>query len=351
MIKEAIARLTENQDLSFKETVEVFLEILEAKATPAQIGAFLVALRVKGETDKEIWGAATVVREKAYKLKVRDDSSGIKKREPVLDTCGTGGSGVKKFNISTAVAFVVSAGGVKVAKHGNKAMSSNCGSADVLEYMGININTPAQVMEEAIKKVGIGFLYAPLYHPAFKVVSPLRKEIGIRTIFNILGPLCNPALADHQLLGVFSPRLTLKLAKALKNLGVKRAFVVYGEGLKDEVSLTGPTYVRFLDNKRIREFKLTPESFGLKRCKLKDLEVRNVGESARVIKDVFNGKKGPALDVVLANASTCFFMLRKVKDFKEGVYLARHLIFGRKVKEKFLEFKNFLSQAKLSEYR
>lgn len=345
MIKEAIAKLIEKQDLSFKETAEVFLEILEGKATPSQLGAFLVAFRLKGETDKEISAAATVVREKAYKLKVRDDFLGIERKEPVLDTCGTGGSGVNKFNISTAVAFVVSAAGVKVAKHGNKAMSSNCGSADVLECMGININTPPRVMEEAIKKVGIGFLYAPLYHPAFKVVSPVRKEIGIRTVFNILGPLCNPALADHQLLGVFSPEWTLKLARALKNLGIKRAFVVYGQDLKDEVSLTGQTYVRFLDNKKIREFRLTPRSFGLKRCKLKDLEVKNVQDSAKVIWDVFNGRTGVHLDIILANASTCFYILKKVRDFKSGVHLAQQLISKGKVKEKFIEFKRFLAHS------
>ena len=342
MIKQAIATLIKRKNLSFEETRDVFTEIFEGKATPSQIAAFLVALRAKGEVYQEISAAASVIREKALKLKVRGNLLGIEGEEPVLDTCGTGGSGVNKFNISSAVAFVVAAGGVKVAKHGNRAMSSGCGSADVLETMGIRINAASKSMEEAIKTIGIGFLYAPKYHPAFKAVSPTRKEIGIKTIFNILGPLCNPALANTHLLGVFNPDLIMTLARSLRMLGSKRAFVVYGRDLKDEISLTGPTLVASLDNKRIKQFKLTPGDFGLKKCRPKDLEAKDAQESAAIIWDVFNGKKGPHQNITAMNASACFYLLRKVKNFKDGVALSRTLIETGKVKDKFLQLKRFL---------
>lgn len=337
MIRDAIARVTEKKNLDAMQTHEVFLEIFSRKATPSQIAAFLVGLKAKGETYEEISAAAKVIRSKAIRLNIPGG-------EPVFDTCGTGGSKTNKFNISTAVAFVVTASGAKVAKHGNRAMSSTCGSADVLEAMGININASGHVMQEAIEKIGIGFLYAPLYHPAFKIVSPVRKEIGIRTIFNILGPLCNPAFANYQLLGVFSPDLMLKMAKALKILGSKRAFVVFGKDLKDEVSLTGKTQAVFLNNKMIKKIVISPSHFGLKRCELKDLEVKDARESAGIILDVFKGKNGPCQDIILANASVSFYILKKVKNFKEGVCLAKKLLKQGKVYDKFLKFKDFLDE-------
>lgn len=343
MIKRIISKLIEKKDLTFQETRGVFLDIFEERLTSSQIAAFLVALRLKGETSQEISAAAGVIMEKAKKIKVRDDFLGIEKDEPIVDTCGTGGSGVNKFNISTATSFVVAASGVKVAKHGNRAVSSTCGSADVFEILGIKINSPCDVMEEAIKKVGIGFLYAPLYHPAFGVVAPIRREVGIRTIFNILGPLCNPAKASHQLLGVFSADYMVKMAKALRDLGVRRAFVVHGRDLGDEISLTGETKVVFLNKKRISQIKLHPSSFGLKKCKLRDLEAKDASASARIIKEVLAGKKGAPLDIVLANASACFYILGRVGSLKDGVKLASQLIHSGKAKKKFLEFKNFLS--------
>ncbi len=275
MIKEAINKLTNRKNLNFEESKRVFEEIFDHQSTFSQIAAFLTSLKMKGEVEDEIFAAAIVIRERANKLNVLGDAFlDLKdKTQQIMDTCGTGGSGLNKFNISTAVGFVVSSLGIKVAKHGNRAMSSSCGSADVLEAMGINISVPTSVMEEAIKKIGIGFLYAPLYHPALKEVGQIRREIGVRTIFNILGPLCNPAFANYQLLGVYNKDLAPIIARVLKKLGVKRAFVVCGKDLKDEISLTGQTEVSFVNNKKITNFLLSPSSFGLKKIKVEDLIV------------------------------------------------------------------------------
>jgi len=345
MIKEAIDKFTKGKDISFIQMKEAFEEIFDSDATPAQIASFLTSLKVKGESAEEILAAATVVREKAKKINVREGFLGIKdKDEPIMDTCGTGGSGLNKFNVSTATAFIVSAAGIKLAKHGNRAMSSSCGSADVLEALGISIGVSASVTEEAIKKIGIGFLYAPLYHPALGKVAKIRKEMGIRTIFNILGPLCNPALANYQLLGVYDSGLTLPLARVLKRLGTKRAFVVYGKDVCDEVSLTGTTAVAFLNNKKITALTLNPSSFGLKRIKLKDILVKDARMSAKVIKDILAGKLGAPRDIVLANASACFYILGKVNNFKQGVKMAAELIDTKRAKRKFSEFKQFLEE-------
>ncbi len=343
MIREAIIKLTKGENISFNQMKATFEEIFDSQATPSQIAAFLTSLKMKGESEDEISAAATVVRAKAKKLNVREGFLGIKdKSEPIIDTCGTGGSGLNKFNVSTTAAFIISAAGLKVAKHGNRAMSSSCGSADVLEALGINIEVPAQVMEEAIKKVGIGFLYAPLYHPALGKVAKIRKEMGIRTIFNILGPLCNPALANYQLLGVYSPNLTTLLARVLKRLGVKKAFIVCGKDVLDEVSLTGSTRVAFLNNKKISDLTLSPASFGLKRIKLRDLLVKDVKMSAKTIQAVLDGKSGAPRDIVLANVSACFYILGKVANFRQGVNKGAELIDSGKARLKFLEFKKFL---------
>lgn len=344
MIKEAISKLTGHESLTFDETEQVFEEIFEHKATVPQITGVLIALKMKGETGQEIAAAAKVVRKKANKVNVRGSLIGMEDiSEPVMDTCGTGGSGINKFNISTAVSFVVSASGVKVAKHGNRAMSSTCGSADAFEAIGIKIDLPPAVMEKAIKQIGIGFLYAPLYHPALKEVAQIRKDLGVRTIFNVLGPLCNPAFASHHLLGVYSDELVPIIAGALKSLGVTRAFVVCGKDLKDEVSLTGKTLVSFVNNNKILKLELRPSDFGLKKIKLKDLEVRDAKMSAKIIEDIFGGKKGAPRDMVLANAACCFYILGKAKNLKDGVSLAAQLIDSGKAKEKLSEFKRFVA--------
>lgn len=345
MIREAIDKFTKGKDISFVQMKQAFEEIFDSEVTPAQIASFLTSLKMKGESEEEILAAATVVREKAKKINVREGFLGIKDRDqPVMDTCGTGGSGLNKFNISTAVAFIISAAGIKVAKHGNRAMSSTCGSADVLEALGINIEASALIMEEAIKKIDIGFLYAPLYHPALGKVARIRREIGVRTIFNILGPLCNPASANYQLLGVYSPGLTMPLAKVLKGLEVKRAFVVCGKDVYDEISLTGPTQVSFLNNKKISNLTLNPSSFGLKKIRLGDLMVKDAKASAKVIKDILGGKSGAPRDIVLANAGACLYILGKVSNLKQGAKAAAELIDSRKAKRKLSEFKQFLKE-------
>lgn len=343
MIKEAIYSLTDSKNLSFGAARQVFEEIFDHKVTPAQIAAFLTALKMKGESEDEISAAASVVRERAVKLQIKGGFMGIEdKDELTLDTCGTGGSGINKFNISTAVAFVASAAGIKVAKHGNRAMSSTSGSADVLEAMGVAVDVPPPVMEEAIKKVGIGFLYAPLYHPALKEVAQIRREMGTRTIFNILGPLCNPALVNCQLLGVYRQELVPVISRVLRKLGSRRAFVVYGKDLKDEVTLTGPTYVSFLNNKKIKDFTLKPSDFGLRKISPAGLLAKDITTSAAKVWDVFSGGRGPARDIVLANSSCCFYILGKAKTLKAGVAQAARLIDDKKVSAKFLEFKQFI---------
>ncbi len=343
MIKEAIQKLTEKKDLSFDETKEIFNDIFDHKISATQTASFLTALSMKGETAEEIYAAATVVRDRATRLSVQGDFIGIElDSEQILDSCGTGGSGVNKFNISTAVAFIVAASGVKVAKHGNRAMSSTCGSADVLEELGIKIDIAPKIMEETIKKTGIGFLYAPLYHPVLKEAAAIRKEIGARTIFNILGPLCNPAHATHQLLGVYKKELVRPMAEVLNSLGTKKALVVYGKDLKDEVSLTGETTAALIEKKKVKNMAINPSDFGLKKITLKSIETKDASSSAKIILDVLNGKKGPAQDIILANASCCFYILDKANNFKEGAALARSIIEKGKARDKFFEFKNFI---------
>ncbi|MDD3296684.1 MAG: anthranilate phosphoribosyltransferase [Candidatus Omnitrophica bacterium] len=343
MIQETITKLLDKKNLSAQEAEEVFKEIFDSKTTPAQISAFLVALRAKGESQEEIYAAAKIIREYSIKINIHGSFLGVEIDEShTIDTCGTGGSAVNKFNISTAVAFVVASSGARVAKHGNRAMSSSCGSADVLEELGIKIDVTPQVMENSLKQVGIGFLYAPLYHPVLSRVAEIRKEIKVRTIFNLLGPLCNPARTPYQLLGVYSEELAPLMAKALRKLGLKRAFVVYSKDLKDEISLGAENKVYFLDKNRIKKFSLRASSFGLKRVPLEKIEVSNKKESARVIKEILEGKKGPHRDIVLANAAACFYILGKVNTLKEGVKLASQLIDTGKAKDKFLNFKDFL---------
>jgi len=347
MIKEAINRLTHGENLSFEDTKEIFESIFSRKATPSQVAAFLVALKMKGESEDEIFAAATVVRHFAKKVSVKGNFVGIEfEDEQILDTCGTGGSGVNKFNISTAVSFVVAAAGIKVAKHGNRAMSSHCGSADVLEALGVKIDVSPEVMAESIKTTGIGFLYAPLYHPVLAEVAVIRKEIGVRTIFNILGPLCNPAFATHQVLGVYRKDLVKPIASVLKKLGVKSALVVYSNDLKDEISLGGETTAAFLVNGRIKNLSLKPSNFGLKKVNIKDIEVKGAKESAALITDVLSGKASPALNIVLAGAGSCFYVLGKAATLKEGVKLAAGIINSGKACKKLSEFKNFVNSHK-----
>lgn len=308
MIKDAIGKVVLQQDLREAEMIEVMNQIMGGEATPAQVGAFITALRMKGETIEEIAGAARVMRDHATPIRVGKaldiDREEINlDRETILDTCGTGGSGTKSFNISTTVAFVVAACGVKVAKHGNRSISSACGSADVLEALGVNLNVTPQQVEACINEVGVGFLFAPALHGAMKHAIGPRREIGIRTIFNILGPLTNPAGADRQVLGVYDEKLVEILAKVLVRLGCRRGFVVHGQDGMDEITLTGPTRIAEILEGAVTLSTIEPEDFGLRRCLLSELQGGDAEENAVIVRDILAGHPGPKRNVVLLNAA------------------------------------------------
>lgn len=331
MIKEAIAKLVLHQDLAEPEMIEVMSQIMGGEATQAQIGAFITALRMKGETVEEITGAARVMRDHATPIRVGKaldiDREEINlDRETILDTCGTGGSGTKSFNISTTVAFVVSACGVKVAKHGNRSISSACGSADVLEALGVNLNVTPQQVESCIKEIGVGFLFAPALHGAMKHAIGPRREIGIRTIFNILGPLTNPAGADRQVLGVYDEGLVDVLARVLVKLGCQRGFVVHGLDGMDELTLTGPTRVAEIRDGAVTLATVEPEDFGLRRCSLADLQGGDAAANAAIVRNVLTGHPGPKREVVLLNAAYALVAVGLAKDIEAGLVRARGAI-------------------------
>jgi len=307
MIKHAIARVVEGESLSESEMIEVMDQIMGGEATPAQIGAFITALRIKGETIPEITGAARVMRAHATPIRVgkvldidREDIN--QDRETILDTCGTGGSGTKSFNVSTTVAFVVAACGVKVAKHGNRSVSSACGSADVLEALGVSLDVTPERVSQCIEDIGVGFLFAPALHGAMKHAIGPRREIGIRTIFNILGPLTNPAGADRQVLGVYHQQLVEPLAMVLKQLGCTRGYVVHGCDGMDEITLTGPTRVAEIAGKEIRSYDISPEDFGFTRCELSELQGGDAEVNAEIVRGVLSGECGPKREIVLLNS-------------------------------------------------
>jgi len=325
-IREAIEKLVNRVNLSEAETIDVMNQIMTGEATPLQVASFLTALRVKGETVEEITGAARVMREKAHRVNVGSKT--------VLDTCGTGGDQKGTFNISTASAFVVAGAGVNVAKHGNRSVSSQSGSADVLGALGVKIDAPKERVEACIDKVGIGFLFAPLLHEAMKYAVQPRRDIGIRTVFNLLGPLTNPAMASHQLLGLYSGELVGVVAHVLKNLGSVRAMAVHGlEGL-DEISLCGPTKVAELRNGQVKEYTIEPESLGLKKCRLEDLRGGNAEASAAIVRGVLRGDKGPARDVVLLNSGAALYVSGTAATIAEGLRLAAESIDSGKARQK-----------------
>lgn len=325
MIREALNLLVQNIDLSEAETAECIKEIMEGKAAEAQIGAFLTALRIKGETVDEITGATRIMREKAARIKAP---------EGVLDTCGTGGDMSHTFNISTTTAIVVAAAGVPVAKHGNRSVSSQSGSADVLEALGIKIDLPPEKVETCLFETGFGFLFAPLFHPAMKYAVVPRKEMGIRTIFNILGPLTNPAGAKRQIVGVFADKLTETIASVLGNLGADDAMVVHGEDGLDEITISDGTKVSRYRNGKLDTFYISPEDFGLQRADVKNLAGGNKEENARISLAIFNGEKGPKRDVTLINAAAALTVAGKTEDFKEAMLIASDIIDSGKAYEK-----------------
>ncbi|HSR36640.1 MAG TPA: anthranilate phosphoribosyltransferase, partial [Desulfurivibrionaceae bacterium] len=306
--------------------------IMSGGATPAQIGAFITALRMKGETVGEITGAARVMRERATPIRVgkgvvdidRDDIN--IDQETILDVVGTGGDCTNTFNISTTVSFVVSACGVKVAKHGNRSVSSACGSADVLEALGVNLDVTPETVERCIDEIGIGFLFAPALHGAMKHAIGPRKEIGIRTIFNILGPLTNPAGADCQVMGVYRQDLVEPLAQVLRNLGCRRGFVVHGSDGMDEITLTGPTHVASVTPEGVTATTLQPADLGLTLCTMADLKGGDAKGNAAIIRALLAGERGPKRDVVLLNAAYALMAAGKADDVKAGMALATEAI-------------------------
>ena len=317
MIREAIASVFSGEPLGMDEASTVMREIMEGEATPAQLGAFLTALSLKGETPEEIAGMATVMRDKALPVEV----SGM-----LLDTCGTGGDGKNTFNISTAAAFVAAGAGVKVAKHGNRAASSSCGSADVLEALGVKIDLPPEGVARCIEEVGMGFMFAPAFHPSMRYAAPVRREIGIRTVFNVLGPLTNPARAQTQLLGVAQAALGGKMAQVLRLLGVHHAIIIHGEDGLDELTLSADSFGWELVGGEIRDWTLKVEDTGLPSAILDDIAGGDKDANAATMREVFQGKTGPIRDVVLLNSGAALMAADRAATISEGIALAAHSI-------------------------
>ncbi|HHB77398.1 MAG TPA: anthranilate phosphoribosyltransferase [Desulfobulbus sp.] len=324
MIKEAIGKVVVGNNLSEKDMIDVMDEIMSGEATPAQIGAFITGLRMKGETIDEIVGAVRVMREKATFVDCGvDTGSG----EVLMDIVGTGGDGSGTFNVSTTTAFVVAAAGIPVAKHGNRAISSSCGSADVLEELGVDLSMSAEQVAACVRQVGIGFLFAPMLHGAMKYVIGPRREIGIRTVFNILGPMTNPAGANVQLTGVFDKELTTVMAQVLARLGMKRTLVVWGEGNMDEMTITGTTHVAEAAGGEVKTWTVTPEDVGLTRAGIDDINGgADVGEAASLVRSVLSGEPGARLDMVLLNSGGALMASGKADTLQQGVDMAREII-------------------------
>lgn len=329
MIKTAIHELLKGSNLSLETTREIMRQIMEGNATNAQIAAFLTAMRIKGETIDEITACAMVMREKCTRLSHQKD---------VLDIVGTGGDEASTFNISTVSAFVIAAGGIPVAKHGNRSVSSKCGSADVLEALGVRIDLTAEQSAKVLQAVGICFMFAPTYHASMKYAAPVRKELGVRTIFNILGPLANPAGANMQLLGVYDENLVEPLASVLSNLGVKRAMVVHGHDGLDEVTLCDTTTICEVSEGRLNSFFLTPEQLGFRRCAVKDLVGGEARENAGIALEILNGGKGPKRDVVVLNSALCLYMSYNNCTLRECVKMAESILDSGKAKKMLDDF-------------
>lgn len=330
MIKSAIYDILNGKNLSLETTKEVMNEIMEGKAKDSQIGSFLTAMRMKGETINEITACAMVMREKCTKLKPDFD---------VLDIVGTGGDEANTFNISTVSSFVISAGGTPVAKHGNRSVSSKCGSADLLEALGIKIDLTSEQSEKVLREIGQCFLFAPTYHASMKYAAPVRSEISVRTIFNILGPLANPAGANMQLLGVYDENLVEPLANVLLNLGVKRAMVVHGHDGLDEITLCSSTTICEISNGKLNSFFLTPEQLGFKRCKKEDLVGGEPDVNAQIALNILNGEKGPKRDIVVLNSAVCLYMSHNNVTLRECVKMAEDIIDSKKALKQLEKFK------------
>jgi anthranilate phosphoribosyltransferase len=330
MLGTNLDKIIEGKDLNEVEMIECMNKIMNGEVSETQMASFLTALKSKGEAVSEIVGGAKVLREKSEVVELQNYYA--------VDTCGTGGDKLGTFNISTAVSFVVAAAGVTVVKHGNRSVSSKCGSADVLEQLGIKIDLNPKQVEECVKEINMGFFYAPIFHKAMKHVGKTRKELGFRTIFNILGPLANPANAKAQVLGVFDKRLTEPMAEVLKNLGVEKALVVNGEDGLDELSITAKTKVTELKDGKTETYYITPEDLGLQRASIEDIKGGTAVDNAKIIRDLFDGVKGAKRDILLLNAGAALYVGNATDSLKEGIILASNIIDSKKAKEKLEEF-------------
>ncbi|MCC3144247.1 anthranilate phosphoribosyltransferase [Halanaerobium sp. Z-7514] len=329
MFNKHLTKVVSREDLSLAEMEDAMAMVMEGKTTDSQLAAFLIALRMKGESIDEITGAASVMRNKAARV---NTSAGN-----LIDSCGTGGDQKGTFNISTTTAIVMAAGGLNVAKHGNRSVSSQSGSADLLEALGVKIDLSPEAAAKCLDEIGISFLFAPYFHKAMKYAVGPRKELGLRTIFNILGPLTNPAQAEYQILGVYKGELVMPLAHVLKNLALKSAMVVHGAGGIDELSLAGLNKTAYLKNGEIKEFNFRAEAAGLDSAPISAILGGKPEENKKITLDILDGKKGPKRDVILLNAAAAFLVHNKVSDLKTGVKLAAEIIDSGKAKAKLAE--------------
>lgn len=335
MLKEAIRKTTNGKDLSRQEMEAAMDEIMTGAATAAQIGCLLTALKMKGETVAEITGAATVMRRKAAPVPVEKIGA------PLIDTCGTGGDGAGSFNISTTIAFILAGAGLRVAKHGNRSVSSSCGSADVLRELGADLDQTPENVGQCINTTGFGFLFAPVFHRAMKHAAGPRQEMGIRTLFNVLGPLTNPAGAPYQLVGVYDPDLTEPIAWALHGLGTRSAMVVHGLDGLDEVSLSGPTKISRLKDDTVITSQIGPHDVGLSKRSLDEIKGGSAAENARHLLDVLDGKLGPRRDVALLNAAAALTVAEVADDLKAGLHIAAESVDSGKARHKLDQFLQF----------
>lgn len=334
-MKNILNKLLKQENLTYSETKEVMNNIMEGKLNNSQIASFLTALRIKGETVDEITACAEIMREKAFSIKPNVEN--------YVDTCGTGGDGTNSFNISTITAFVTAGADVPVAKHGNRSVSSKSGSADVMKELGINIDIKPDKVKECIEKIGIGFLFAPSFHKAMKFAMPVRRELGIRTIFNVLGPLTNPANAKAQLMGVFAVNLTETLANVLKNLGLKHAMVVHGSGL-DEIAIHNETQISELKNGKVMTYKIKPEEFGIKTSSISSIKGGKPKENAEIIMNILNGERSPKRDIVILNSGAAIYVSGKAETFHKGIKLAEKSIDSKNALKKLEELKEFTNK-------
>jgi len=337
MFKQLLQEIISGQDLTEEQMAGVVGQILDGQATDAQIGAFMGALAAKGESFEELTGAALEMRRKAKRIQVS--------RPVVVDTCGTGGDGANTFNISTTAAFVVAGCGIPVAKHGNRSVSSQCGSADLLESLGVNLNVHPEIVEEAIQDINIGFLFAPLYHSAMRFAAKARKEVGIRSIFNMLGPLTNPAAANCQVLGVYAPDLTEVFAQTLGSMGVRRAFVVHGHDGLDEISVCAPTRVSELHDGQVKTYDISPDQFFGDVARADEIKGGRPDENALITRSILEkGAKGPRRNIVLINAGAAIVAAGKADTLKQGIEKAEAAIDSGAAADKLHQLALFTSQ-------